>query len=59
VKWDNVTLVILAASGCITLLLTEINDVLSRLTQVVRAWRQIRQELNGSSDSGSRDRSAA
>ena len=58
-KWDDVTLVILAASGCITLLLTEIGDVLSRLLPVVRAWRQIRQELNGSSDLGSRDRSAS
>jgi hypothetical protein len=47
VNWDDVTLVILAASGCVTLLLTEINDVLSRLPQVIRAWRQIRQELSG------------
>lgn len=58
-KLDNVTLVILAVSGCITLLLTEISDVLSRLPQLIRAWRQIRQELNGASDSGSQDRSAA
>lgn len=52
-KWDDVTLVILAASGCVTLLLTQITDVLSRLPQIIRAWRRVRQELNGGEDRGS------
>ncbi|MGW3117761.1 hypothetical protein ACWDBW_11540 [Streptomyces sp. NPDC001107] len=52
VKWDDVTLVILAAFGCVTLLLTQITEVLSRLPQIIRAWRQVRQELNGGTASG-------
>ncbi|MEV4436855.1 hypothetical protein [Streptomyces sp. NPDC049585] len=50
-KWDEVTLVILAAFGCVTLLLAQISEVLSRLPQIIRAWRQVRQELNGGTDS--------
>ncbi|KUL43051.1 hypothetical protein [Streptomyces regalis] len=46
-KWDDVTLVILAASGCLTLLLTQVSEVLSRLPQIIRAWRQVRSELSG------------
>ncbi|MBT2524827.1 hypothetical protein J7E91_05100 [Streptomyces sp. ISL-99] len=57
-KWDEVTLVILAAFGCVTLLLTQISEVLSRLPQIIRAWRQVRHELSGGTDPGSRDHSA-
>ncbi|MET9547613.1 MULTISPECIES: hypothetical protein [unclassified Streptomyces] len=49
-KWDEVTLVILAAFGCVTLLLTQISEVLSRLPQIIRAWRQVRRELSGETD---------
>jgi hypothetical protein len=45
-KWDDVALAILAGSGCITLLLTEISDALSKLREVIRAWHQVRQELH-------------
>ncbi|WP_137989736.1 hypothetical protein [Streptomyces vilmorinianum] len=58
-KWDDVTLVILAAFGCVTLLLTQVSEVLSRLPQIIRAWRQVRQELSGGTDTGPRDRSAS
>lgn len=58
-KWDDITLIILAASGCITLLLAQISEVLSRLPHIIRAWRQVRQELNGGTDSGLRNPSAA
>lgn len=54
-KWDEMTLVILAAFGCVTLLLTQITEVLSRLPQIIRAWRQVRCELNRGTDPGSRD----
>ncbi|MGA5700159.1 hypothetical protein [Peterkaempfera bronchialis] len=54
-KWDDVTLAIFAAFGCIMLLLAQVSEVLSRLPQIIRAWHQVRQELNGSADSGSRD----
>ncbi|MFD5317253.1 hypothetical protein [Streptomyces sp. NPDC127098] len=56
-KWDDVTLVILAAFGCFTLLLTQVSEVLSRLPQIIRAWRQVRRELSGDGDSASRDHS--
>ncbi|MBT2400041.1 hypothetical protein [Streptomyces sp. ISL-100] len=58
-KWDDLTLLILAAFGCVTLLLTQISEVLSRLPQIIRAWRQVRQELSGGADSGSRDHPAS
>ncbi|CAL9437576.1 hypothetical protein SUDANB176_02179 [Streptomyces sp. enrichment culture] len=56
-KWDDISLVILAVFGCITLLLAQISEVLSRLPQIIRAWRQVRRELSGGtdgSDTGSR-----
>ncbi|WP_371652343.1 MULTISPECIES: hypothetical protein [unclassified Streptomyces] len=57
-KWDEVTLVILAAFGCVTLLLTQISEVLSRLPQIIRAWRQLRHELSGGTEPGFRDHPA-
>ncbi|MFD8378772.1 hypothetical protein ACFV2X_09550 [Streptomyces sp. NPDC059679] len=56
-KWDEVTLVILAAFGCVTLLLTQISEVLSKLPHIIRAWRQVRHELRDGTDPGSRDHS--
>ncbi|WP_329179610.1 hypothetical protein [Streptomyces sp. NBC_01477] len=46
-KWDEVTLVILAVFGCLTLLLTQVSEVLSKLPEIIRAWRRVRRELNG------------
>ncbi|WP_018545480.1 hypothetical protein [Streptomyces sp. LaPpAH-108] len=45
--WDDITLAILAAFGCVTVLLTQIDDVLGRLPRIIRAWRRVRQELAG------------
>jgi hypothetical protein len=47
VTWDDVTLIILAAFGCTTLVLAQISEVLSRLPPIIRAWRQVRRELSG------------
>ncbi|MEY9990806.1 hypothetical protein ABIE67_002838 [Streptomyces sp. V4I8] len=58
-KWDDVALVILAASGCLTLLLTQVSEVLSRLPQIIRAWRQVRDELSGGTGPGRGDRSGS
>lgn len=44
-RWDDFTLAILAGFGCVTLLLAQINDLLSKLPEVIRAWRRVRQEL--------------
>lgn len=44
-SWDNVTLVILAAFGCVTLLLTQIAEVLSKLPEIIRAWHEVRRTL--------------
>ncbi|MFJ1783931.1 hypothetical protein ACIOML_06390 [Streptomyces anulatus] len=52
-NWDNLSLVILAAFGCLTLLLTQVSEVLAKLPQIIRAWRQVRNELrNGAPDTG-------
>lgn len=56
-KWDEVTLVILAAFGCVTLLLAQISEVLSRLPHIIRAWRQVRHELSAGTDPDFRDHS--
>ncbi len=49
-NWDNISLIILAAFGCLTLLLAQVSEVLSKLPQIIRAWRQVRQELNTDTD---------
>ncbi|MFB8141393.1 hypothetical protein [Streptomyces parvus] len=52
-NWDNLSLVILAAFGCLTLLLTQVSEVLAKLPQIIRAWRQVRNELrDGAPDAG-------
>ncbi|MER8222705.1 hypothetical protein ABTZ58_19385 [Streptomyces sp. NPDC094143] len=51
-SWDDVALAILAVSGCLTLLLAQISDVLAKLPQVIRAWREVRRELGGDSGEG-------
>ena len=53
-KWDDVSLAVLAAFGCVTLLLTQVSEVLSRLPQIIRAWRRVRREWNGGAESGAR-----
>ncbi|MFG3016368.1 hypothetical protein ACGFZB_39195 [Streptomyces cinerochromogenes] len=47
--WDAVLLFILAFSGAVSLLLAQIDDVLDRLPRIIRAWRRVRQELDGGS----------
>ncbi|ONI53611.1 hypothetical protein DDV98_06540 [Streptomyces sp. IB2014 011-12] len=46
-NWDNLSLVILAAFGCLTLLLTQVSEVLAKLPEIIRAWRQVRNEFRG------------
>ena len=45
-SWDNLSLIILAAFGCLTLVLAQIGEVLSKLPKIIRAWRQVRNELH-------------
>ena len=49
-SWDNVTLVILASFGCVMLLLTQTAEVLSRLPEIIRAWREVRRALRAGPD---------
>jgi hypothetical protein len=49
-NWDKVTLIILAAFGCATLLLTQIGEVLSKLPDIIRAWRDVRRALREGPD---------
>lgn len=46
-EWDDVSLAILAVFGCVTLLLAQVSEVLGRLPQIIRAWREVRRELGG------------
>ncbi|MEV7217056.1 hypothetical protein AB0O31_28690 [Kitasatospora cineracea] len=48
------TLLVLAFFGCLTLLLTQISEVLSKVPPIIRAWRRVRNELRR----GSPDRTA-
>ncbi|MFF2023684.1 hypothetical protein ACFVW2_18070 [Streptomyces sp. NPDC058171] len=56
-SWENLSLVILATFGCLTLLLTQMGEVLSKLPQIIRAWRQVRNELRNGADHECRDAS--
>ena len=53
-SWDRVTLLVLASFGCVTLLLTQISEVLSKVPPIIRAWRRVQDELRR----GGHDRSA-
>lgn len=44
-SWDQVTLTILASFGCLTILLTQISEVLSKISQVIRVWHEVRRTL--------------
>ncbi|WP_327676463.1 hypothetical protein [Kitasatospora sp. NBC_00458] len=44
-NWDGITLGILAAFGCVMLVLAQIREVLAKLPELIRAWRRVRQEL--------------
>ncbi|MER5865508.1 hypothetical protein [Kitasatospora sp. NPDC002040] len=54
-SWDQVTLLVLASFGCVTLLLTQISEVLSKVPPIIRAWRKVQAELHR----GGRHRSTA
>ncbi|MER8043163.1 hypothetical protein [Streptomyces sp. NPDC094032] len=44
-SWDQAALFVLASFGCLTLLLTQISEVLTRVPPIIRAWRRVRNEL--------------
>lgn len=45
--WDKLMLAIMAVFGCATLILMQAIDVLSRLPEIIRVFRMIREELRG------------
>ncbi|MFF3885696.1 hypothetical protein [Streptomyces sp. NPDC001914] len=49
-SWDDVTLVILASFGCVMLLLTQIAEVLSKIPEIIRAWREIQRAFRAGPD---------
>ncbi|GHF32630.1 hypothetical protein [Streptomyces morookaense] len=49
-SWDDVTLLILASFGCLTLLLTQVGEVLSKLPQIIRAWQEVQRVLRSGPD---------
>ncbi|GAQ53635.1 hypothetical protein [Streptomyces acidiscabies] len=44
-KWDEISIAILAVFGCVMLLLAQVKEVLGKLPEIIRAWRQVRREL--------------
>ncbi|MFI8080614.1 hypothetical protein ACIF6L_07495 [Kitasatospora sp. NPDC086009] len=44
-NWDGITIGILAAFGCVMLVLAQIREVLAKLPELIRSWRRVRQEL--------------
>ncbi|MCX4802027.1 hypothetical protein OG594_10255 [Streptomyces sp. NBC_01214] len=49
-NWDDLSLIVLAAFGCLTLLLLQVGEVLAKLPQIIRAWRHVRNELRNGAD---------
>ena len=47
-SWDRVTLFVLASFCCLTLLLTQVSEVLSKVPPIIRAWRRVQNELRRS-----------
>lgn len=54
-SWDNLSLAILASFGCLTLLLAQIGEVLSKIPPIIRAWRQVRSELRNETNPNDQD----
>ncbi|MBX7473491.1 hypothetical protein [Streptomyces sp. NPDC056132] len=44
-NWDSLALLILALSGALSLLLSQVRDVLTKVAEVIHAWRDVRQSL--------------
>ncbi|MGY1435242.1 hypothetical protein [Streptomyces reniochalinae] len=41
-NWDAILLFILAASGVVVLILSQLHEVLDRLPALIRAWHEVR-----------------
>ncbi|MFF0819355.1 hypothetical protein ACFYUR_03085 [Micromonospora haikouensis] len=57
-SWDELSLIILAAFGCLTLLLAQVDETLSKLPRIIRVWRQVRNELRNRTDHNCQDASS-
>ncbi|MBC3992024.1 hypothetical protein H8N00_24695 [Streptomyces sp. AC563] len=44
-NWDSLALLILALSGALSLLLSQVRDVLAKTAEVIYAWREVQQSL--------------
>lgn len=45
-SWDSVSVVTMAAFGVASLVLSQTRDLLSKAVGVVRAWRELRKEID-------------
>ncbi len=48
-SWDSLALLILALSGVLSLLLSQVRDVLAKTAEVIHAWREVQQSLRAES----------
>lgn len=44
-NWDSLALLILALSGAVSLLLSQVRDVLAKTAEVIHAWHEVRRSL--------------
>jgi hypothetical protein len=46
-NWEGLALLILAATGTASLLLSQVRDVLTKTAEVIHAWNGVRRALGG------------
>lgn len=44
-SWDDLALVVLGLTGVLTLLLSQVRDVLAKTAEVIQAWHDMRRIL--------------
>ncbi|SEE88008.1 hypothetical protein SAMN05428954_4307 [Streptomyces sp. 2112.3] len=53
-NWDSIALLVLALSGTLSLLLSQVRDVLAKTAEVITAWQEVRRCLEARAGDRSR-----
>lgn len=51
-NWDSVTLTVLAGFGIALLILTQIRELLAKITEIVHAWHELRSSVRERGEEG-------
>ncbi len=57
-NWDSVTLTVLAGFGIALLVLTQIRELLAKITEIVHAWHELRSSVREREEEGTAPSSA-